>query len=111
MHAPGAPERSLVWVRTAAEEPGRLRDAYGAGWLFKVRVPDLGAQARRLREGDRVREYLERAAEALALRMEPELGHVLQDGGAPIHGIARALAGDGWAGMARHYFHTDRSES
>jgi glycine cleavage system H protein len=95
----------------AAEEPGRLRDAYGAGWLFKVKVPDLAAQGRRLLSGGRVQEYLERAAEALALRMEPELGHVLQDGGTPIHGIARALAGDGWAGMARHFLQTDRSES
>ena len=94
----------------AVEEPGRLRDAYGAGWLFKVKVPDLATQARRLLSGERVQEYLERAAEALALRMEPELGHVLQDGGVPIHGIARALAGDGWAAMAKHFFHTDRSE-
>jgi len=95
----------------ASEEPGRLRDAYGAGWLFKVRVPDLAAQGRRLLSGEGARAWLERAAEALALRMEPELGHVLQDGGTPIHGIGRALAGDGWAGMARHFFQTDRSES
>lgn len=94
----------------AAEQPERLRDPYGAGWLFKVRVGDLAAQGRRLLSGDRARDYLERAAEALALRLEPELGHVLQDGGVPIHGIAKALAGDGWAGMARHYLHTDRSE-
>lgn len=94
----------------AAEEPERLRDPYGSGWLFKVRVGDLAAQGRRLLSGDRARDYLERAAEALALRLEPELGHVLQDGGVPIHGIAKALAGDGWAGMARHYLHTDRSE-
>lgn len=94
----------------AAERPDGLRDPYGAGWLFKVKVGDMAAQGRRLLSGDRARDYLERAAEALALRLEPELGHVLQDGGAPIHGIAKALAGDGWAGMARHYFHTDRSE-
>jgi len=94
----------------AAAQPERLRDPYGAGWLFKVKVGDVAAQRRRLLSGDRARDYLERAAEALALRLEPELGHVLQDGGAPIHGIAKALAGDGWAGMARHYLHTDRSE-
>ncbi len=95
----------------ATERPEVLRDPYGAGWLFKVKAPDLAAQGRKLLSGDLARQYLERAAEALALRLEPELGHVLQDGGTPIHGIARALAGDGWAGMARHYFHTDRSES
>jgi len=101
----------VVAVNTlAAEDPTRLRDAYGAGWLFRVKVPDLAAQAGRLLSGDRVHEYLERAAEALALRMEPQLGHVLQDGGTPIQGIARALAGDGWAGMAKHFFLTDRSE-
>jgi glycine cleavage system H protein len=94
----------------AAEDPGRLDDPYGAGWLFKVKVADLAAQGRRLLDGDRARQYLERAAEALALRLEPELGQVLQDGGTPIRGIARALAGDGWAGMARHYFLTDGSE-
>jgi glycine cleavage system H protein len=94
----------------AAERPEALRDPYGAGWLFKVKVPDLASQARRLLQGEPVRQYLERAAEALALRLEPELGHVLQDGGTPVHGIARALAGDGWASMARHYFHTEGSE-
>jgi glycine cleavage system H lipoate-binding protein len=95
----------------AVEQPDRLRDPYGAGWLFKVKVPDLAAQGRRLLSGETARQYLERAAEALAMRLEPQLGHVLQDGGTPIHGIARALSGDGWAGMARHFFLTDRSES
>jgi glycine cleavage system H lipoate-binding protein len=94
----------------AAEQPGRLRDPYGAGWLFKVKVADLAAQGRQLLRGEGARQYLERTAEALALRLEPALGHVLQDGGTPIHGIARALAGDGWSGMARHFFQTDRSE-
>lgn len=94
----------------AAEQPERLRDPYGAGWLFKVKVPELAEQGKRLLSGERAREYLERAAEALAMRMEPELGHVLQDGGTPIQGIARALAGDGWSGMARHFFQTEGSE-
>jgi glycine cleavage system H lipoate-binding protein len=102
----------VVAVNTAAaEQTDRLRDPYGAGWLFKVKVPDLAAQGRKLLSGERAREYLERAAEALSMRLEPQLGHVLQDGGTPINGIARALAGDAWAGMARHYFLTDRSES
>ncbi len=95
----------------AAEQPGRLRDPYGAGWLFKVKVPDLAAQGKRLLSGEVARQYLERAAGALALRLEPELGHVMQDGGTPIHGIARALAGDAWTGMARHFFLTDGGES
>jgi glycine cleavage system H lipoate-binding protein len=91
---------------TAAEAPGALHDPYGAGWLFKVRVAEPLERAR-LMAGDAARAFLERSAEALALRLNPELGHVLQDGGTPVHGIARALAGDGWATMARHFFRTE----
>jgi hypothetical protein len=38
--------------------------------------------------------------------MSPEIAHVLQDGGAPIHGIAHALAGDDWEQLAREHFLT-----
>jgi hypothetical protein len=49
---------------------------------------------------------MEEAESQIALRLAPELGAVLQDGGAPVHGIARALAGDEWAGLARQFFLT-----
>jgi hypothetical protein len=42
----------------------------------------------------------------LSLRLAPELGHVLQDGGTPVHGIARALSGDAWEDTARQFFLT-----
>jgi len=97
----------VVAVNAAAAEPGTLRDPYGAGWLFKVRPAGQAARPR-LMLGEQARAFLERSAEALSLRLDPELGHVLQDGGTPIHGIARALAGDqGWASMARHFFMTE----
>jgi glycine cleavage system H lipoate-binding protein len=83
-----------------------LRDPYGAGWLFKVKVPAAAKQAQ-LMAGEKAREYLERAAQALSLRMNPELGYVMQDGGSPIHGIAKALAGDSWTSLARHYLQTE----
>jgi len=38
--------------------------------------------------------------------MSPELGSLLQDGGTPVHGIARALAGDDWDALAREFFLT-----
>jgi len=86
-----------------------LRDPYGAGWLFKVKLPEA-ARAAQLMAGEKAREYLERAAQALSLRMNPELGYVLQDGGTPIHGIAKALAGDAWSNLARHYLQTEAAE-
>jgi glycine cleavage system H protein len=83
-----------------------LRDPYGAGWLFKVKVPAAAKNAH-LMAGEKAREYLERAAQALSLRMNPELGYVMQDGGTPIHGIAKALAGDSWTSLARHFLQTE----
>jgi glycine cleavage system H lipoate-binding protein len=83
-----------------------LEDTYGAGWLFKVKAPRLAANLRQLHAGDPANRMLEAAGEALARRMNPELGHVLQDGGTPIHGIARALAGDEWDAFAREFFLT-----
>lgn len=96
----------VVEVNSAADTTGARQDPYGAGWLFKVKVAEPLERAR-LMAGDAARAFLERTEAALALRLNPELGQVLQDGGTPVHGIARALAGDGWATMARHFFRTE----
>jgi glycine cleavage system H protein len=91
----------------AAQRPEQLRDPYGAGWLFKVKAPHLDRDRKALRAGARAHAWLEEAAAALASRLEPELGHVLQDGGTPIHGLARALAGDDWPELARRLLAPD----
>jgi glycine cleavage system H protein len=83
-----------------------LEDPYGAGWLFKVKAPRLAANLRQLLTDGPARHFVEDAGERLALRMSPEIAHVLQDGGAPIHGIAHALAGDEWERLAREHFLT-----
>ncbi len=81
-------------------------DPYGAAWLFKVKAPRLAANLRQLHDGPRAQHLLEDASDALLRRMDPELGRVLQDGGAPVHGLARALAGEGWEAVARELFLT-----
>jgi glycine cleavage system H lipoate-binding protein len=83
-----------------------LDDPYGAGWLFKVKAPRLAANLRQLHATAAANRMLEDAGEALVRRMDPELGRLLQDGGTPVHGIARALAGDGWEALARELFLT-----
>lgn len=83
-----------------------LDDPYGAGWLFKVKAPRLAANLRQLLAEGPARAMLEKAEATLSLRLAPELGAVLQDGGTPVHGIARALAGDRWDELAREYFLT-----
>jgi glycine cleavage system H lipoate-binding protein len=85
---------------------GALADAYGAGWLFKVKTPRLAANLRQLHAPAQANRMLEEAGDALVRRMDPELGRVLQDGGTPVHGIARALAGDAWVALAREHFRT-----
>jgi glycine cleavage system H lipoate-binding protein len=96
---------NVVAVNHAVREhPEAVDDPYGAGWLFKVKPSRLAANLRQLLEGAPARRFLEDAGEAIALRMSPQLATVLQDGGTPIHGIARALAGDGWDELARQHF-------
>jgi glycine cleavage system H lipoate-binding protein len=83
-----------------------LADPYGAGWLFKVKAPRLVANLRQLHRTAPALRMLEDAGEALARRMAPELGQVLQDGGTPVHGIAREVAGEAWEALAREFFLT-----
>ena len=64
------------------------------------------ANLRQLHADAPARRMLDEAGDTLALRLAPELGQVLQDGGTPVHGIARALAGERWDELAREYFLT-----
>jgi glycine cleavage system H protein len=99
---------TVVAVNPAANhhDDGALADPYGAGWLFKVKASRLAANLRQLYAGAPAHRLLVDAGEALVRRMNPELGTLLQDGGAPVHGIARALAGDEWDALAREFFLT-----
>lgn len=89
-----------------AEDPTLLSDPYVQGWLFKVRPARLQANTRQLMEGEAARQWLDVQAASLAARVSPELGHVLQDGGAPVSGIAQELEPEKWDALARKYFLT-----
>jgi glycine cleavage system H lipoate-binding protein len=98
---------TVVAVNAAIREKADgLDDPYGRGWLFKVKAPRLAANLRQLLTDNPARRYMEEAEARIALTLAPELGRVLQDGGAPVHGIARALAGDRWDDLARQFFLT-----
>ncbi|MFT3913482.1 MAG: glycine cleavage system protein H [Anaeromyxobacteraceae bacterium] len=73
----------------------------GADWLFKVKPSRLTANFRQLYSGPAAKKLMDDAAELLALRADPEMAMVLQDGGTPVHGLASALAGDDWDVLAR----------
>jgi glycine cleavage system H lipoate-binding protein len=98
---------TVVAVNAAVREKADgLDDPYGRSWLFKVKAPRLAANLRQLLTDNAARRYMEEAEERIALTLSPELGRVLQDGGVPVHGIARALAGDDWDLLARQFFLT-----
>jgi glycine cleavage system H lipoate-binding protein len=98
---------TVVAVNPAAKnDAAALADPYGAGWLFKVKATKLAVNLRQLHRAAPALRMLEDAGEALVRRMDPELGRLLQDGGTPVHGIARALAGDEWETLAREFFLT-----
>jgi glycine cleavage system H protein len=100
-------EGTVVAVNAGVRErQDGLDDPYGRGWLFKVKAPRLAADLRQLLTDGPARRYMEEAEARIALRLSPELGRVLQDGGVPVHGIARALAGDDWDNLARQFFLT-----
>lgn len=99
-----APVAGRVVARNEAalREPGVINaDPYGEGWLLEIEAPRFRSGARSLLRGGRAKEWLARAEAALRLRMNPEVGAVLQDGGVPVPGIARALAEEGWDELAR----------
>jgi glycine cleavage system H protein len=78
-----------------------VRDPYGTGWLLKVEPRWLTANLKNLVSGDAARRFLDAAAGALSMRMSPELGVVLQDGGTPVHGIAREIDPVHWDDLVR----------
>ncbi len=98
---------TVVAVNQAVKErQDGLDDPYGRGWLFKVKAPRLAANLRQLLQDGAARRFMEEAEAGISMQLAPELGRVLQDGGTPVHGIARALAGDQWDELARQFFLT-----
>ena len=78
-------------------------DPYGRGWLLKVRVPSTNTSVKRLLSGDKARQWMARVSDELTAAMNPELGVLLQDGGMPIHGIARGMDEAHWEDVARRF--------
>ncbi|BDG07382.1 glycine cleavage system protein H [Anaeromyxobacter paludicola] len=92
--------------RALSDNPEKLDDTYGAGWLFRVKPPRFAANAKQLLQGASARLWEAAAGEALAARLSPELGQVLADGGTPVHGIAQELDPVHWDELARKFFLT-----
>lgn len=96
---------TVAEVNAGAELAGTWQqEPYGAGWLVRVKPSRLSANQRQLLGGESGQRWLSQAADSLAARVSPRLGAVLQDGGAPVHGIARELSPEHWDELCREYF-------
>jgi len=92
----------------ALRDPARAGgDPYGTGWLMKVRVPSAKTALRNLMPDRVARMWTEAISEDLSSRMGGELGVVLQDGGVPLPGLARQLAGDHWTDLVAEVLLTE----
>ncbi|HLA78008.1 MAG TPA: glycine cleavage system protein H [Vicinamibacteria bacterium] len=92
--------------RILQHPPRANADPYGDGWLFMLRPSRWAANARQLLAGPLARKWMEGTAESLARRVSPELGLLAQDGGVPVHGMARELAPAAAEGLAREFLLT-----
>lgn len=92
----------------ARRAPAALgRDPYGAGWLLRVEPHRPSLRREGLLSGDGARRFLEGAADRLRLLLTPELGALAQDGGTPVHGIAREIDPERWDQIVRSFLETD----
>jgi glycine cleavage system H lipoate-binding protein len=82
-------------------------DPYGEGWLLKVRPSRLKSDLKGLLSGRLAQNWMRLTEQALRSHMSGDLGTVLQDGGLPVSGIARALSGEQWDEFAREFLLTD----
>jgi glycine cleavage system H protein len=81
---------------------------YTDGWLMKVKSAKLASNVRNLMSGTFARRWMDTVCESLGAEMAPmELGRVYLDGGHIVDGLARSLAHDEWAALARRFFLTD----
>jgi glycine cleavage system H lipoate-binding protein len=88
----------------AVEDPDRINsDPYGEGWLIEVKASRPEANLKSLLHGAMARAWMEISENTLRQRISGRLGLVMQDGGDPVSGLARAISPDQWEEVARDF--------
>jgi len=104
-----SPVAGTVVARNEAliEDPELInRDPQGEGWLLEIETPSLRSNLKNLLSGALARVWAESTERSLRQRISGDLGLVLQDGGVPVSGVARALDDEGWESIAREFLST-----
>lgn len=83
------------------------QDPYGDGWLMRVRVPKMKQNITNLLQSKLAKVWIDTSEDTLRRLVSGELGMVLQDGGVPVSGIARSIAGDDWVSVTKSFLLTE----
>jgi glycine cleavage system H lipoate-binding protein len=90
--------------QAVANQPKLMKDdPYGLGWLMRVEGPNVDSMLRGLLTGKLAKMWMVEATNALRMRMSPDLGLALQDGGVPVDGLAQAIDHEHWDEIAREH--------
>ena len=81
-------------------------DPYDRGWLLKVIPANFERERKGLLSGTLAKKWMEEVADQLRLKISPELGTVMQDGGLPVAGMARIINGEEWDVLLKEFFLT-----
>jgi glycine cleavage system H protein len=103
LYAPVAGE--VVGVNPALKEDPALpyRDAYGKGWLYKIRSPRLYKDLTNLLYGSLAERWMEDTGHRFRHRLMEVSGSVIQDGGTPVEDLAGALNAEEWRALADEF--------
>ncbi|KPK00719.1 MAG: hypothetical protein AMJ60_00245 [Desulfobacterales bacterium SG8_35] len=81
-------------------------DPYGNGWLLKVMPDNFERERKNLLSGALARKWMEEVVNQLRLKINPELGAVMQDGGVPVAGMAKNINPEEWDQILKEFFLT-----
>jgi glycine cleavage system H lipoate-binding protein len=81
-------------------------DPYGKGWILKVIPENFERERKGLLSGALARKWMEEVTDQLRLKMSPELGAVMQDGGVPMAGMAKNINAEEWDQILKEFFLT-----
>jgi len=81
-------------------------DPYDKGWILKVNPENFERECKGLLKGTLALKWMEEATNQLRLKMSPELGAVMQDGGRPMAGMAKIIDKEDWDQLLKEFFLT-----
>lgn len=97
----------LAELENHSSKVGALdEDPYDKGWILKVRPENFERERKALLTGSLARKWMEEVSDRLRLKMSPELGVVMQDGGRPMPGMAKNINGEKWDQLLKEFFLT-----